>query len=192
MDDFFDEMDMELAMNNAPLQNYGGSLNPPTILDDDQIEQGPDPVEEEKEHRTISRCGVFNVTEDEEGFKVLDNGYLTIKEKIGTGGFCKVKKAVAQVNRMKKDELTGEETKVPGKQELAVKIFNRKFLKSQTTSEFDPETKCMKLSNHLNTIYSEISVWERCNHFNVVKIFELFDDSTVDEMYLMMELAGFG
>jgi serine/threonine protein kinase len=50
----------------------------------------------------------------------------------------------------------------------------------------------MKLSNHLNTIYSEIGVWERVAHTNVVKIFELFDDSTVESMYLMMELCAFG
>ena len=88
--------------------------------------------------------------------------------------------------------MTGEKTQVPGKQELAVKIFNRKNLKSQITSEFDPETKCMKLSNHLNTIYSEISVWERVAHNNIVKIFELFDDNSIESMYLMMELAAFG
>lgn len=50
----------------------------------------------------------------------------------------------------------------------------------------------MKLSNHLNTIYSEIGVWERVAHENVVKIFELFDDDLHESMYLMMELAEFG
>ena len=50
----------------------------------------------------------------------------------------------------------------------------------------------MKLSNHLNTIYSEISVWERVAHNNIVKIFELFDDNSIESMYLMMELAAFG
>jgi hypothetical protein len=53
--------------------------------------------------------------ESPEGNPVLDNGYLTICEKLGTGTFCKVKKAVAQVNRTKTDEMTEEKTQVPGK-----------------------------------------------------------------------------
>ena len=35
-------------------------------------------------------------------------------------------------------------------------------------------------------------MWQRVAHKNVVKIFELFDDHTIDKMYLMMELASYG
>ena len=90
MDDFFDDMDMELALNSNDLPTYG--LQPPTIQEEAKTENSPKP---QADHRTIRRCGAFNVTESPEGFPVLDNGYLTICEKLGTGTFCKVKKAVA-------------------------------------------------------------------------------------------------
>lgn len=51
---------------------------------------------------------------------VLDRGYLTIKKKIGEGGFCKVKACTAQVNRKELDEI------IPGTQELACKIYKKK------------------------------------------------------------------
>jgi serine/threonine protein kinase len=48
------------------------------------------------------------------------------------------------------------------------------------------------MSDHMQTIYSEIRVWERVAHDNIVKIFEMFDDCTHDDMYLLMELAKYG
>ena len=48
------------------------------------------------------------------------------------------------------------------------------------------------MSDNLQTIYSEIKVWERVAHENIVKIFEIFDDSQHDDMYLLMELAKYG
>lgn len=68
------------------------------------------------------------MVEDKEAgkqWKTIDDGYLTIKEKIGEGSFCKVKNAVCVVHREAIDEETGEKTLVPGEQHLAVKIFNR-------------------------------------------------------------------
>ena len=58
---------------------------------------------------------------------------MVIKEKIGSGSFCKVKKVILSVNREGINEETGEKTLTPCKQELACKIFNRKALKGQKT-----------------------------------------------------------
>ena len=55
---------------------------------------------------------------------------MTIKEKIGEGSFCKVRMVVLAVNSEEVDKQTGEKTLVPVKQELAVKQFDRKNLKS--------------------------------------------------------------
>lgn len=48
------------------------------------------------------------------------------------------------------------------------------------------------MSDQLATIYQEIKVWERVAHVNIIKIFELYDDLGVPEMYLLMEFAKFG
>lgn len=48
------------------------------------------------------------------------------------------------------------------------------------------------MSDHYETIYSEIDVWQRVAHENIVKIFEMFDDYTHEDMYLLMELAKYG
>lgn len=39
---------------------------------------------------------------------------------------------------------------------------------------------------------SEIAIWERVAHVNIVKIFELYDDLKIPDMYLLMERAMFG
>jgi hypothetical protein len=66
------------------------------------------------DHRTIRRCGAFDFIKNHEtGFTEIDKGYMTVKEKLGKGTFCKVKKAVCKVNRVKEDEKTGEKIKMP-------------------------------------------------------------------------------
>ena len=48
------------------------------------------------DQRTIQRIDIFDVSPDPTNakWKQLDDGYLTIKDKIGAGSFCKVKEAV--------------------------------------------------------------------------------------------------
>jgi hypothetical protein len=50
----------------------------------------------------------------------------------------------------------------------------------------------LKLGNNLKVIYEEISIWEKVSHFNVIKIFELYDDINIPELYLLMEYAKYG
>lgn len=62
------------------------------------------------DHRKIQRICDFDMetieaTSDHPTYIVLDQGYLTIKNKIGEGGFCKVKACTALVNRKNVEEL---------------------------------------------------------------------------------------
>ena len=108
--DGLDELDEELLM----AQMEGMSIEKPG--------NGPPeekPVPQEGDARTIQRIGNFDISlvEDKEAgkqWKTIDDGYLTIKEKMGEGSFCKVKKAVALVHREEVNEETGEKTLVPG------------------------------------------------------------------------------
>ena len=50
----------------------------------------------------------------------------------------------------------------------------------------------IKLSNNLQIIDEEISTWEKVSHINVIKIFDLYDDTNVPDIYLLMEYAKYG
>lgn len=75
---------------------------------------------------------------------------------------------------------------------MAVKIYNKQILRNRKCSDVDPVSGISKMSDQLKTIQQEIKVWQRADHENVVKIFELYDDIQVPEMYLLMELCKYG
>ena len=143
MDDLLDDSegfdDLEAEMENMNMAAYTGSKdqsNPPK--EEEKKEEQPKVEPEKPKHRTIRRCGNFDCAKNKEnGFTEIDKGYMTVREKLGKGAFCKVKSVSCKVNRTKKDEVTGEETKVPLEQFLAAKVFNRKFLKGSKISVCD-------------------------------------------------------
>jgi hypothetical protein len=65
-----------------------------------------------EEHRKIRRHSNFDIeiveSEDGQQLKTIDNGYLTIKHKIGKGTYCKVNKVDCRVFRNIVNKLTGE------------------------------------------------------------------------------------
>lgn len=48
--------------------------------------------------RKVEKYNAFEIVTTDEGYKCIDN-YLTVREKIGEGGFCKVKHATCKVTR---------------------------------------------------------------------------------------------
>lgn len=48
------------------------------------------------------------------------------------------------------------------------------------------------MSDQLETVYQEINVWECVSHYNIIKIFDLFDSVQYPEMFLVIELASYG
>jgi hypothetical protein len=134
MDDFFDDLDEGLlcAQMEASLQIPGagpGSISVPGMPEETKNEENS-----ESDHRTIERVKYFELTEQEEPpHNKQINHDIIIKEKLGEGGFCKVKHVSVKVNRYIPDNETGEEKEVGGEQQLAVKIFNRKKLQNSKT-----------------------------------------------------------
>lgn len=134
MDNLLDDSDgfddLEAEMEGMEIAAYTGNKNPSALtgqkpqqeaLEEEKKEDGDKP-----KHRTIRRCGNFDMKKNPEtGFTEIDNGYMTVREKLGKGGFCTVKSVSCKVNRTKKDEDTGEEIKVPLEQYLAAKVFKR-------------------------------------------------------------------
>lgn len=185
MDDFLDDLDDDLL--EAQMQAMQ--------MEEQKVPQQQPPSEApEHDGRRIERITNFMLTNHAENpsWKCIDGETFIIKEKIGQGAFCKVKHATGQVYRNIPNKETGVEQEVEGEQQMAFKIFNRKKLKGQKTSDYDPITGVLRMSDQLKTIQEEISVWERSNHPNVVKIFSLYDDTTIPDMYLLMELAKYG
>lgn len=48
------------------------------------------------------------------------------------------------------------------------------------------------MKRQLDQVYNEIKIWERMDHKNIVKIFELLDDRDQDFMYLVMIFCDYG
>ena len=73
--------------------------------------------EQDPDHRTIERIGWFEIKEeDSEPFRKKIGDNITIKNKLGEGGFCKVKHVTVKVLRPIPNKQTGEEEEVDGEQ----------------------------------------------------------------------------
>ena len=109
--------------------------------------------EEEGDYRKIQRNGNFDIVqiEGDNGatWQSVDEGFMIIKQKIGQGAFCQVRKATIKVNLEKKNAETGETYKEMGEQQLAVKVFNKKLLKNQKTNDYDKKSGLLKMSDQL-------------------------------------------
>ena len=94
---------------------------------------------------------------------------------------------------------TSEEER-PGTQFLALKVFDRQSLRQGFVQIMDSQTGLCRLSNNLEAVTKEINIWKRVNgakqdgsrNYNVVKIFELFDDDAESKMFLLMEYCKYG
>mmetsp|Transcript_10944 Transcript_10944/g.18299 ORF Transcript_10944/g.18299 Transcript_10944/m.18299 type:complete len:122 (+) Transcript_10944:153-518(+) len=114
--------------------------------------------EDKPKHRQIDRIRMFDIQNDDENpkNKVIDKGTnceVVVKNTLGKGAFCKVKECDAKVIRDLKRRGTEEEVEVKGIQQLAMKVFNKKGLKQRKTSEYDPFSGVLRISDQLNSIY---------------------------------------
>ena len=88
-------------------------------------------------------------------------GRITILEKIGSGGFCKVYKCEKSIKRTTVFKGCEEEEERPGTQNLALKIFDRQNLRSHPVQVIDSQTGVCRLSNNLEAVIREINIWKR-------------------------------
>ena len=142
IDDLLDDDDLDLPPY-VPTNNFKIPTAP----------QPSAPEEEEGDYRKIQRNGNFDIKaiqgENNATWHSVDDGFMIIKEKIGQGAFCQVKRVSIKVNLEKKNAETGETYKEQGEQQLAVKVFNKKLLKNQKTNDYDKKTGLLKMSDQL-------------------------------------------
>lgn len=104
------------------------------------------------------------------------NGYVHIdKETLGSGEFCKVKRAVLTAMEDEDGNFRDEE--------YAIKIYNKAILKKKI---FYAGEDGLQLQKQLDLVHHEICVWEKLAHRNIAMIFSLLDADNSDFMYLVM------
>ena len=173
------------ALNSLDIGDAAGlSMNMPKMKSHKSFkdEEPADPTGEPEGPRTIERTNFVEITKNSEGEEVL-NGFLTLKEEVGRGAFCKVKRAVGTFE----EEDGTKETQV-----LGMKVYNKNNLKKQVVSYYD-ENGAIQMKTALDQVlHSEIRIWEKFDHDYIVKIFELFDDYESQHMYLIMQYSDLG
>ena len=106
---------------------------------------------------------------------VID-GFITVKEEIGQGAFCKVRKAIGVYE-------TGEVVN------YALKIYKKSELRHIVPS---PDPTSLQVMRQIDLVRKELSLWGRLDHKNIVKIFRLYEDEKEDKMYVWMQYADLG
>ena len=132
----------------------------------------------------------FKLTKDKDGNKVI-NDFLTIYEKIGSGGYCKVYRAEG-VFPPEPPEYPDEEI-IP----YAVKVYDRNTLEKQYVATINfvkegEQPKAGGMRKLKDVINDEIDAWSELKHPNVVKALTWFEHPNENKMYLRMQLADLG
>ena len=107
---------------------------------------------------------------------------MKIKETLGKGAFCKVKKG--------EGTFLDDEDK-PITETYALKVYSKPKLKKKISSFHDAQG-LLQMKTVLDQVYNEIALWERVDCAQVCKIFELLDDFDSDNMYLIMQYSDLG
>ena len=108
-------------------------------------------------------------TENEEGDKFY-NGYKLL-DYLGEGAFSKVK--LVEKNNQK----------------YAMKVINRKKLMSQKKGfGFKLNDDKVTIDNSLEDAMREIAILKKCNHKNVIKLYEILHDNKKNKLYLILNM----
>ena len=112
-------------------------------------------------------------TENEEGDKFY-NGYKLL-DYLGEGAFSKVK--LVEKNNQK----------------YAMKVINRKKLMSQKKGfGFKLNDDKVTIDNSLEDAMREIAILKKCNHKNIIKLYEILHDNKKNKLYLILEYVQNG
>jgi hypothetical protein len=106
---------------------------------------------------------------------VIIDEFITVKEEIGKGRFCEVKKAVVY---FEKEDLTIN---------YAVKIYERAKLNKPGNNAGD-----LKMVSLFECAMKELKLWARIVHPNIVKLFGLYEAPEMNKLYAWMQLADLG
>ena len=130
---------------------------------------------EDDEQARVYFTREVNEYDDEEHGPMLND--FIIEGTIGKGAFSTVKKVI----RIFKGE----------KYEYAVKRMNRRLLEKERCIRYDADGG-MDFITSLEKVYSEIDVWGVIRHPNIIKLFEVIDDPSHEDIFLVMEKADLG
>jgi hypothetical protein len=126
---------------------------------EEEIKDHPvaDTEEEDETVRELEIC--LLVTKENEEDELIIDDFITVKEKIGQGRFCAVRKAVAYY---KEEDLTVN---------YAFKIYRRSELKGIGHNAGAGD---LKMVTQFDCVMKELKLWARIVHPNIVKVFRLY------------------
>ena len=100
---------------------------------------------------------------------------------IGRGSYSKVKHVVREY--MQDGEIK--------EQSYAMKVMHKPTLKREMCASYTNDGELV-MSTALEHIFSEINVWAKANHPNIVKLYELIEVEDHDYLYLVIEFCDLG
>ena len=110
-----------------------------------------------------------------------DSAQILLTQTLGRGAFSKVKLAI----RSYTDDSGSHEDK------YAIKKMHKLSLEKSRCSIYDEEGNPV-ITNNLEKVRTEISIWRQLCHPNVVRLYEILDSAEEDYMFLVIEYADCG
>lgn len=111
-----------------------------------------------------------------------DSSQFVFLKTLGKGSFSKVK----LVERIWKNEESKDL-----KDEYAMKVMHKGILKRQRCVIYD-KNNTMKMTTNWEKIETEISIWRRLCHRNVVRLYEIINVTSFEHLYLVIEFCDKG
>lgn len=133
---------------------------------------------------------VYDTTEvtvgvDCEGRKIIecteDGSQFIFFEKIGRGSYSKVIRCERRWTE--EDRLISYE--------YAIKVMHKGMLHKQRCVVYDEDNQ-MIFTNNLDKVMGEVAIWRQLSHKNVVRLYEVINDSRHENLYLVIELCDLG
>ena len=123
---------------------------------------------------------------DQSGRKVIENledgSQFVLERTIGKGSFSKVKLAVRHWEDEEGNQFQAQ---------YAIKAMNKAILKRQRCVLYDSQNN-MQMTNNLEKVMNEIFIWKQLCDKNIVRLYEVINDSKEDFIYCVMEYADLG
>lgn len=128
-------------------------------------------------------CNIFYTTTVDKRYEDTQkyiNEFKVFKT-IGTGAYSKVKHAVREFIKDGK----------PAEKDYALKIMHKPTLNRERCALYTKEGELV-MSNALEKVFTEINIWSRIKHPNVVQLYELIEQHDHDNLYLVIEFCHLG
>ena len=111
-----------------------------------------------------------------------DGSWFELDKTLGQGAFGKVKLGIRN---------WFDESMQLQQDKYALKILSKSFLKKQMPIEYGANNE-IKFTTNLDKVKKEINVWKQLNCKHIIRLYEVIQDRSHDNIYLVIEFAENG